>query len=171
MAIAITLEQYLSDRHIPFETLDHKMTRSALDSCATAHIPNYKLAKAVMLYNSRGELLMAVLPATNRLSILELNRHMGEDYKLMSESHLYSLFPDCEEGAVPSIGLAYSIPMVVDYTLFDNDEVYVEAGDHQHLLKLDRVEYMNMLSHVPQGDLCGAAIGSPKFVDSVVRDW
>ena len=46
------------------------------------------------------------------------------------------LFPDCEEGAVPPVGKAYGLRSLLDRALLEQPEIFFEAGDHEHLLKM-----------------------------------
>ncbi|HYZ32617.1 MAG TPA: YbaK/EbsC family protein, partial [Crenalkalicoccus sp.] len=44
------------------------------------------------------------------------------------------LFDDCELGAVPPIGAAYGVPVLVDESLDGAAELYFEGGDHRTLV-------------------------------------
>lgn len=54
---------------------------------------------------------MAIVSAGNRLSIEKLNQL----YSLVNEQKLITMFPDCAKGAIPAVGAAYNIKMLVDH--------------------------------------------------------
>ncbi|MCW8994177.1 MAG: YbaK/EbsC family protein [Psychromonas sp.] len=171
MAISITLNEYLSQHHINYELVKHRRTTSSLDSSFSAHLPTTQVAKAVILQSKDGEYLMATLPAGHRLSISDVNNLMGKEYQLVNEWSLHELFPDCEQGAIPGIGDAYNMKMMIDDTLLDAEQIYIEAGDHRYLVKIDSNQYKKMMSAIPHAKICGQAIGTPDFVESLSSKW
>ena len=46
------------------------------------------------------------------------------------------LFDDCEFGAVPPVGAAYGLPVLLDESLDGASELHFEAGDHTIILLL-----------------------------------
>jgi Ala-tRNA(Pro) deacylase len=171
MAIAITLNDYLAKHHVCYDVIGHKQTASSLDTSATAHVPTHQLAKAVVLQSDEGDYLMACVPSNNRLSLDGVSKRMGRHYRLVPERELPELFPDCEPGAVPGIGAAYGLEMMVDDELLDSDSVFIEGGDHCHLLKIDHHQFVEMLQDMPHGNICGDPIGQPRRGEHLVHDW
>ena len=171
MAISITLNEYLSQHNIDYELIKHRHTTSSLDSSSSAHLPTSQVAKAVILQSKDGEYLMATLPAGHRLSVSDVNEVMGKEYHLVNEWRLHELFPDCEQGAIPSIGEAYKMRMMIDDALLNAEQVYIEAGDHRYLVKIDQEQYAQMMSAMPHGNICGRDIGTPKFAESLSSKW
>jgi Ala-tRNA(Pro) deacylase len=60
------------------------------------------------------------------------------------------LFRDCDSGAVPALANAYDLPVIWDDRLLKVADIYIEAGDHEHLVHLlgrDFREMMEMLPH------------------------
>ena len=52
--------------------------------------------------------------------------------------------------------------MVVDDELMEAEQVYIESGDHQHLVKLDHQQYCEILSTTVHGTISGASIAYPR---------
>ena len=48
------------------------------------------------------------------------------------------MFPDCELGAIPPVGMLYDIDTVVDDSLLEQPDIYFEAGDHEHMIHMKR---------------------------------
>ncbi len=171
MAISITLNEYLCEHNINYELLKHRHTTSSLASANSAHLPTFQVAKAVILQSKDGEYLMATLPAGHRLSVSDVNKVMGKEYQLLNEWQLPKLFPDCEQGAIPGIGAAYKMKMLVDDALLNAEQVYIEGGDHRYLLKINHKQFMKMIASMPHGSICGRAIGTPLFGESLSSKW
>lgn len=135
MAIAITLKEYLDDRGLDYEVIDHVRTDSALTTSEAAHVPGDKMAKSVLLGDSDSYLLV-VIPATYRVKLGEIARLTGRRFRLISESEVEEAFSDCEIGAIPPMGVLYGIETLIDSHLMTQPDVYCESGDHGKLLHL-----------------------------------
>ena len=165
MGIAITLASFLNHNRVEYSIVKHRKTLSSLDSSASAHLPSAQVIKAVLLVNGEGDHLLAGIGSGHRLSVLKVSEVMGEVYQLADEQDLQALFHDCAKGAIPGLAEAYGIKMMLDKRLIDEDMVYIEAGDHCHLIKINHLQYTPLLSGTLLADLIGEPIGTPKFGD------
>ena len=120
-------------------------TSSSHETATAAHVPEDQLAKSVVLEDPEGYVL-AVLPASRRVSIGKLREQLNRTVELASEGELQELFDDCETGAIPPLGAAYGIPSVVDDALLEASEIYFEAGDHGDLVHMRGDEFLSLLS-------------------------
>lgn len=171
MAISITLNEYLSQHNIDYELIKHRRTTSSLDSSFSANLPTTQVAKAVILQNKEGEYLMATLPVNHQLSITDVNTTMGKEYHLVNEWQLDELFPDCKRGAIPAVGNAYKMKMMIDNALLNAEQVYIEGGDHRYLVKIDHKQYTEMVSLMPHANISGQPAGTAEFVESLSSRW
>ena len=149
MAIAKTLKSYLDRHNVPYDMVHHAYTQSALDSAFSAHVPVHQLAKAVVMEDLHGY-VVAVIPSDNRLNVRWVNEELDRELHLCSEDKLRKLFRDCDSGAVPALASAYDLPVIWDDRLLHVADIYIEAGDHEHLVHLlgrDFREMMEMLPH------------------------
>jgi len=144
MAISGTVSRYLTERRIPYEVLPHSHTGSSMETAQVAHIPGVRVAKSVVLEDDLGY-VMAVLPASHRLDLVELHHQLKRPLGLVSERELSSLFQDCDMGAVPAVGPAYGMETVVEDTLVEQPDVYMEAGDHEQLIHLSGEDFESLL--------------------------
>ncbi len=155
MAIAMTLSQYLYGKRINYTSVSHRHCGTAINSASAAHVPAGQVSKAVILQSWDGDYLMAAVPANRRLLLDEVNKITGKQYQLISEYQLKDLFQDCEVGAVPAMGGAYQMEMILDESLLETENVYIEAGDHQHLLEMDHDDYSRVTKECDSGDISG----------------
>ncbi|MBC8338519.1 MAG: YbaK/EbsC family protein [Rhodospirillales bacterium] len=150
MAIAITLKQYLSDNDIDYEALTHPYTASSLMTAEESHIPGSRIAKGVVLKKGK-DYLLAVLPASNHIHFEEIRNLLDQRVKLASEEEVESLFEDCEIGAVPPIGRAYGLEVLIDDSLSGNEDIYFEAGDHATLIHVAGKQFGEMMGSARHG--------------------
>lgn len=151
MAIAQTLKTFLDGHGVEYEVVKHSHTPSANRSAEAAHVPGDTIAKAVVLENA-GHHLVAALPATRRLKLGRLHQTLGEHVGLATEAEMAELFPDCERGAVPALGSAYGMETLLDDTLANQDDIYIEGGDHESLIHLSGEAFRRVLGRVRHGD-------------------
>jgi Ala-tRNA(Pro) deacylase len=144
MSLSPTLEHYLTDRQIHYGILDHAHSGSSMQSAHAAHIAPDQLAKAVVV-KYRENYMMCVLPATHMLMLNWLDRDYSGRYQLVDEAELARLFPDCEAGAVPPLGEAYGMKVVWDNRLQYAREVYLEGGDHRHLISVRHDDFISLM--------------------------
>lgn len=147
MTIATRIENYLNENQIQYQTLTHEHSQSSLHSAVKAHIPKMNIAKGIVLEDHEGRHLLAVLPADSKISFSVLNVKLKGEYHLVKEQQVYPLFEDCEHGAVPPIGAPYHMSMICEESLTDLDEVYLEGGDHETLIRLDKSSFYQAMSH------------------------
>ena len=152
MSLARTVDQYLGQAKVRYDLLDHPHTANSQDTARAARLPGKRVAKAVILRDRRdGRSMMAVLPATNRINFRWLRDEFNLDLEMVKEPALRDLFPDCEAGAVPPLGPAYHLMTLWDESLDREPEVYFEAGDHEHLLRLPHQEFEKVFEGLPHG--------------------
>ncbi|NRB38613.1 MAG: YbaK/EbsC family protein [Pseudomonadales bacterium] len=166
MAIAINLRTYMSNQGLSYESVHHQLTDTAFNTASAAHVESAQLAKAVMLQNEeQGTQLMVAVPANKHLSIAAVNQLTDSNYHLMAEVELAQIFSGCKPGAIPGCGDAFGVEMMVDDELLQADHVYLEAGDHQTLLKLDRENYAELVGCSRHGDFTAGMVGLQKMTE------
>lgn len=150
MAIAITLREYLDQEGINYHLVEHPYTDRSTETAKVAHVPGDQLAKSVVLGDENGY-LVAVLPATHHLDLGMLHRQLHRRLGLATEQELAALFDDCDVGAVPPVGEAYGLEVVVDECLSDCPDVYFEAGDHTDLVHVSGEDFQDLMTDARHG--------------------
>lgn len=148
MAIAATLIDYLNEREIEFSMSEHPHTATAHETAKSANIPMHQMAKAVVLKDD-ASFVVSVLPASHSLEIDWVNEALNRNLSLAREKDFAALFEDCESGAVPALSDAYGLEVIWDNDLQYTSDVYIEAGDHEHLICLDRKNFRKLMSSLP----------------------
>jgi len=153
MAIALTLRKYLAENGVAYDTLSHSHTSSSMNTAQSAHISGKNLAKSVILEDEKGY-LMAVIPATEHVKFRKVNHALNRHLGLAVESELKDLFSDCELGAIPVVGKAYSMESIVDNKLTDCSDIYFEAGDHEELVHLKGTSFRRLMKDSQHAAIC-----------------
>ena len=152
MTIASTLQRHLERHGVGYEVLQHPLTASSSETAQSAHISGNRIAKTVVMRDGGGNgYLLAVLPASQHLSLELLQAWLGRPVALASEQEVGKLFPDCDLGAIPPIGDAYGLEVVLDESLGGLDEVYFEGGDHRTLVQVGGDQFRRLMSGARQG--------------------
>jgi Ala-tRNA(Pro) deacylase len=149
MAIAPTLQKHL-DRNVTYEVLTHDPTMSSTRTAQACHVSGERLAKAIVLRHD-GRYLLAVLPATHHVSLADLRTQVGDDVDLANEDEIKRLFPDCALGAIPPIGEAYELDVIVDDSIQAQPDVYLEGGDHTTLVHMDQAQFARLMAEARHG--------------------
>ena len=152
MAIASRLKWYLDVHGLEYEILSHSHTTTSHDSACAAHVPEEQVAKSVLLGDEWGY-VMAILPASRRVVFDSLQTQLGRTLHLASEKELAEVFFDCELGAVPSLGDAYGIPTLIDDALLEASDIYLEAGDHEALVRLRGTDFAALAASWQHGPI------------------
>ena len=144
MSIPVTLLHYLDRCGVKYDVLKHRPTQNSMKTAEVAGVSGENIAKSVILEDDSGY-LMAVVPATHHVELgllsRQLNRHLG----LATEKELSQLFNDCDPGAVPPIGQAYGVDVILEDCLSDCSDIYFEAGDHAELIHMRGEDFQRLM--------------------------
>jgi Ala-tRNA(Pro) deacylase len=150
MTIALTLERYLDAKNVKYDVIAHAPTNSSKQTAEICHIPDDRLAKAVLLRDEVGYAL-AVLPASHHIRLSDLRSQFGDDVRLASEREIEELFQDCARGAIPVVGECYGLDVVVDDSIDEQPEVYFEGGDHATLVHMSHAQFADLTATARHG--------------------
>ncbi len=140
------LKQYLDDERVPYVVLSHSAAYTAQEVAAAAHIPGKDLAKTVIV-KLDGELAMAVVPASERVSLRALAWGANvETIELATEEEFADRFPACELGAMPPFGQLWGMPVFVSESLAEDEHISFESGLHTEVISLSFDWYRRLVS-------------------------
>ena len=143
MAIAPTFQKYLTTKNVAYDVVAHEPTKSSMRTAEACRVSGDYVAKAVVLRDEYGYVL-AVLPASHHIRLRDLRMQLGLDVDLAAEYEIEELFNDCAPGAVPPVGECYGLDMVVDDSIEEQPEVYLEAGDHATLVHMSHAQFASL---------------------------
>lgn len=132
------LTSVLDDAGVSYELLEHAHTESALAEAEALGVSPDDVAKTLVVKAGDGY-VRAVLPASARLDLGKLRAIQGggrHAVHLATEDDLTRDYPEFALGAVPPVGGARRDPVLVDPKLTERESVVIEAGTHEHSLRL-----------------------------------
>ncbi|HSP16121.1 MAG TPA: YbaK/EbsC family protein [Thermoanaerobaculia bacterium] len=139
--IANKIRAYLDLNEIKYVTVQHSAAYTAQEIAASAHIPGRELAKTVVV-RIDDKLAMVVIPASNRVSPVALERVVGSSNVRLAQEHEFaSRFPDCELGAMPPFGNLYDMEVYVDPDLSKDEMIAFNAGSHTDLIVMRYADF------------------------------
>jgi Ala-tRNA(Pro) deacylase len=149
MSLAPTLQKHL-DQNVTYEVITHDPTMSSTRTAQACHVSGDRLAKAIVLRRNGGYML-AVLPASHHIRFADLRQQIGNDVDLADENDIKRLFPDCALGAVPAVGECYDLDVIVDDSIQQQPDVYLEGGDHATLVHISQTQFARLMSGARHG--------------------
>lgn len=155
MSIPTRLSSYLDQHDTEYDVRSHELSRTSAETARSAHIQPHQLAKSVVLEDEEG-CIIAVLPADASVKLSELSELLDrKSLKLSKENRIAEIFSDCDRGAVPAIGMAWGVETIVDDDLgANNEEVFMESGDHERLLKMSGEQFQQLMREQRHGHFC-----------------
>ncbi len=150
MATATTVERYLGLQRLPYEVVAHERASTSLRAARAAAIPPDQLVKGILL-EVEGQYMLAVLPSARHLRLGELRRQLDREIGMATEHEVTMVFRDCDPGAVPALGLAYGVETIWDDSVMYLDDLYFQAGDHEHLVHMRTRDYMELMRSCAHG--------------------
>jgi Ala-tRNA(Pro) deacylase len=140
------LREFLDSHHIKYLVISHSNAYTAQGVAALAHVSGKKLAKTVIV-KIDGILAMAVIPASFHVDLDRIRVLTGAQIaEIATEAEFKDVFPDCETGAMPPFGNLYDMPVYVDASLSDNEEITFSAGTHRELVRMSWRDMMRLVN-------------------------
>jgi Ala-tRNA(Pro) deacylase len=138
----------LRQRAIPFERRVHSATYTSQELADAEHVSGYMVAKPVIV-KGRSGYTMCVLAACDHLDLNKVANVLGEkDVQLAEESEMQSLFPDCEIGAEPPVGVLFDLKTIMDERLRRDQHLVMQAGSHTEAVDIRREDWEELCKPV-----------------------
>ncbi len=163
MAKTSDLQRYLNNNGIHYRIIEHEPAFSAHGVALATHVTDKECAKSVILAIDK-RYWMAVLRADEKISTRLIRvLFAARDVRMAHEEDLSLLFPDCELGAMPPFGNLYGLPMLLDASLLDDDEIVFNACTTTRSIRVRMEDYRRLVNPLI------ARFAQPVFVRS--EEW
>ena len=140
-----TLEAYLDEQNVKYVTMHHSAAYTAQELAALLHVAGRELAKTVII-KIDGRCAMVVLPASRRISFPRLRDMLaGKDVELATEADFVDLFPPCDLGAMPPFGNLFDVPVYVDQTLTEDEEIVFNDGTFSTAVRMPYSDFARLV--------------------------
>lgn len=139
------LREFLDREGIRYLVISHSAAYTAQQIAAMTHVPGREMAKTVMV-RIDGRLEMVVLPASQMVDFVRLGEITGaKQVEKAREAEFASQFPDAEPGAMPPFGNLYGMPVWMDETLAEDEEIAFSAGTHTEVIRMRVDDYRRLV--------------------------
>jgi len=140
------LKEFLDENNVKYVSVSHSAAYTAQEIAASAHIPGKELAKTVIL-KVKGELAMAVLPASFKVDFDLMKEALGTDeIELAAEEEFKYYFSNCEVGAMPPFGNLYDMDVYVAESLSKDEQIAFNACNHKELVKMSYKDFESLVN-------------------------
>ena len=145
MALLERLRVFLDENHAEYTHTVHSIAYTAREVALAEHLPAREVAKAVVVHGDNGY-HMLVLPASKLVDFQEVRIALGLSHaRMVPETELNRLFPDCELGAMPPVGNLYGMPVYLDSALAGEDVITFNAGTHRDVVHMRTAEFRRVV--------------------------
>jgi Ala-tRNA(Pro) deacylase len=139
------LKEFLDNSLVAYEVLTHPVAFTAQQLAAVQHVKGKQLAKVVVA-RSGSEFIMIVLPAPYHVGLQRARAVTArQDLEIAHESEFASLFAGCEPGAMPPFGNLYNVPVWVDESLAQDEEIVFNACTHTEAIKMKYSDFARLV--------------------------
>ncbi len=143
---ANTLKGFLDKHKVKYVSITHSAAYASSEIAASAHVKGKNLAKTVIV-RLDGKLAMAVLPCKYQVNLERLRiASRSGSVDLAAEADFAREFPGCEEGAMPPFGNLYGMPVYVDTSLTEDEEIAFNACSHTELIQLAYKDFQKLVT-------------------------
>ncbi len=143
---------FLDHHAIDYELVYHERTATLAETARVTGIPQGQIARAVILH-AHKHLKMAILPADHIIDFDAVMALTGHRMKPAPSTAIGTIFNDCEAGTVPPVSTPYGIESLLDTALLKHSHIYLEPGNHAHLLCLHRDDFLRLHRHALRGEI------------------
>jgi Ala-tRNA(Pro) deacylase len=126
---------YLTEQHVPFETLIHPPAFSAAKRARVLHIRGRRVAKCVLL-RCGSQFVLAVLPATHEIDTGALAAALGNPIRFAEADEVARLFGDCEWGVQSPFGSLYGVATLLDTSVDSESLIHFEAHAYAYTIRM-----------------------------------
>lgn len=145
MPLLEKLRIFLEENHAEYSHTVHSLAYTAREVASAEHLPAREVAKTVIVHGDNGY-HMLVLPSNKLVDFQEIRMALGFTHaRMVPETELTRLFPDCELGAMPPVGNLYGMPVYLDSGLAGEDMITFNAGTHRDVVHMRTGEFRRLV--------------------------
>ncbi|AZZ93668.1 HDOD domain-containing protein [Hahella sp. KA22] len=145
MPLASRVMQYLNRQGVPYQQIHHDRAGNIDAALRAAEVLPDCVAVAEILVDAKG-VVMAITEFGTQMNLEALNGAIRRNLQRLTGRQADRLFRDCEPGSHPPIASAYGVHAVCDERLFAKEQIYIQSGCHNTLLRLDRESFQRVMS-------------------------
>src|SRR6516225_5003623 len=152
MSVSMRLKEHMDKNKALYTIINHTLAYTAQGVASALHMHGKGVAKAVVVRAGEAQdtqdTILAVVPTCYHVDLKKLAKIVGKPVRLATELEFAKLFPDCELGAMPPFGHLYGLPLYVDESLAQDEEIVFNAGTHREAIRMPFREFKRLAQPV-----------------------
>jgi Ala-tRNA(Pro) deacylase len=145
MPLMEKLRAFLDQNHAEYTHTVHSLAYTAREVAAVEHLPAREVAKTVVVHADNGY-HMLILPANRMVDFQEIRDILGFCHaRMVPETELSQLFPDCELGAMPPFGNLYGMRVYLDSDFAAEEMLTFNAGTHRDVIHMRTSDFLKLV--------------------------
>ncbi len=156
---------WLARHGVEYEVREHTVTFTARETARVEGVDPRRFVKTIAVETDAGTRALVVLDAIDHLDLSRAGRLLSGEVRLLTESELLALCPDCDLGTTPAVGDFWNLPVYADFAVREDPEITFHAGSHRFTVTVERATW-ERAAHVVYGDLATKAEREPAWATS-----
>ena len=154
MPVPTSVQSLLSKQNAHYQVAAVPVDENERSHWHDQHLRNMSAAKSTILQDAHGR--VQVIHAADTLLDLKLvNRHLGRELHAASAEDLHKFCVSHNVHSVPALPKVAGLLTLVDRSLVERSELWVDSGDENQLLHFSRDDFRNILE---DAQVCDIAI-------------
>ncbi len=135
-----------------FETFEHEPVRTSEEAAKirngyTIHQGAKALIVRVKITNANKKFMMLVFPGDLRFDTTQVKQlFSAKDVRFATEEEVLKLTNGIQPGGVPPFGNLFSLEVIVDPSLLQNEKIVFNAGDRSFSIGMKSADYKMIVS-------------------------
>tara|TARA_Y100000310_G_C20605730_1_gene775373 strand:- start:698 stop:1162 length:465 start_codon:yes stop_codon:yes gene_type:complete len=138
------IKKLLNENSIEYVTYHHPPTLTSEESAKFRGVPMKIGAKAILL-KLKDEYAIAVMPADRRLDYKKIKAVLQSKKVRFASVEELKAVTGCDKGALPPFGHLFSLTLIVDSRLFEEEYMAFNGGSLTDSIKMKTVDYEKLI--------------------------
>lgn len=144
MPLPTSVESLLNSQNIQYDLAIAPLGGNDLPLWHDQHLRNVGAAKAVLLEDDKGRILV-VIAADTLLDLSAVNRQLGRELHATGQDAVRQFCDTHSLQTVPALPKLAGLPTLVDKQLLSRESLLLDSGDDEQLLHLNRDDFQQVL--------------------------
>ena len=149
------IKELLNQNNVNYKTFEHEAVRTSEEAAAIR--PEYTLAQGakalIVRIKKKGvpkeeekQFVQMVVPGDAKFDPKKARAELNaKDIRFATEAEVIELTDGVQPGGVPPFGILWGLPVFVEETLLNNDEIIFNAGDKRYSIAMPSSDYVKVV--------------------------
>ncbi|HEY9583207.1 MAG TPA: YbaK/EbsC family protein [Candidatus Paceibacterota bacterium] len=146
--VVAEITKLLAQHNVLFKTFEHAPVSTSEEAARLR--PEYSLhqgAKALIVKTKPKGFLMLVVPGDMRFNESKVRLALDiREIRFAKESEVSEITGGVQVGGVPPFGNLFNLPVYVDKSVLENEEIIFNAGDRAYSIAMKSADYKNIVN-------------------------